>query len=272
MVSNQFRGELNVMDRQIIFGIIISLLSSLAYAGERTVPVGLKLIKLQKVRNFSETCIYNEVMNYSVYPPFGNAHGRSTNVHETVHGINSYLRNQHHKEHLNGFYAGRGYAVLVKNPNLRLRHIKEYVPHSLRGYRFKLYFEQQLGDWDDTPTYHIDEWSAYIAGAESAVDDAIQNINKEKSDSVSGALEFSIYCTALAMATKDLDPAYWENELQLKQIINYFLIKAEKIFFEGKDLYPSKQQDILLNNLRNSDDAKNIRNFLNTEFQGIFIN
>lgn len=262
------------MDKRLIFIVVLSFFySCIIYANDRVVPVGLSLIKLQKVRDLPDTCIYNQVMNYSISKPFGDAHGRSTNVHETVHGINSYLRNKHYKENCNGFYAGNGYGIIVVNPKLRLRQVQNYVPHSLRGYRYKLYFEKQLGDWDDTPTYHIDEWSAYIAGAESAVDDAIQNIGiKEKSDSVSGSLEFSIYCVALAMATKDLDKEYWKNNKQLKHTIKYFLIKAEKIFFEGKDLYPSKQQDILLQNLREHEDSKNIREFLISEFEGIFIN
>lgn len=256
----------------IVFFLILGISCSFSMGADRTVPIGLKLIKLKKYKNFTEDSVYNQVMNYSESPPFGDEHGRATNVHETVHGINSYIRNKFYKEKMNGFYAGSGYGILVKNPKLRLRQIRDYVPHSLRGYRFKLYFEQQLGDWDDTPTYHIDEWSAYIAGAECAVDDANRDILlKERSDSVSGALEFSIYCTALAMATKDLDKPYWDSEEQLKQAINYFLIKAEKVFSEGQELFPSKAQDLLLYNLRNSEDAKSVRDFLMTEFGGIFV-
>lgn len=263
------------MDRRsLISSIILSLffIASFSSGGDRITPVGLELIKLEKVRNLPETCVYNQVMNYSVSKPFGDAHGRSTNVHETVHGINSYIRNKHYKENVNGIYAGNGYGIIVANPKLRLRQIQNYVPHSLRGYRYNLYFVKQLGDWDDTPTYHLDEWSAYIAGAESAVDDAVQKIGViERSDSVSGALEFSIYCTALAMATKDLDKDYWKNNPQLKNTINYFLIKAEKVFFEGKDYYPSKGQENLLKNLRESEDAKHMREFLISDFQGIFV-
>lgn len=258
----------------IIYCFLIFVINSFSSAngGDRVIPLRPNFIKLEKFRDLSETCVYNEVMNYSKSKPFGDEHGRSTNVHETVHGINSYIRNQYYKEKMNGFYAGNGYGIILKNPNLKLRHIKNYVPHSVRGYRYKLYFEDQLIYWDDTPTYHIDEWSAYIAGAESAVDDAVQKIGiKEKSDSVSGSLEFSIYCTALAMATKDLDKEYWQNNNQLKQTINYFLIKAEKVFFEGKDLYPSTKQEILLKNLRENEDTKYIREFLISEFQGIFI-
>jgi hypothetical protein len=266
------------MDRRSIIISIISLffIGSFVSGADRVAPVGLELIKLEKVRNLPDTCVYNDVMNYSVSKPFGDAHGRSTNVHETIHGINSYLRNKAVKEtknyKLNGFYAGNGYGIIVENPNLRLRQVRDYVPNSVRGYRFKLYFEQQLGDWDDTPTYHMDEWAAYIGGAESAVDDYNNKIiDPEKSDSVSGSLEFSIYCTVLAMAVKELDKKYWEENLQFKYAINYYLIKAEKVFFEGQDKFPSKKQDLLLQNLRNSTDTEIMRDFLKQEFQGIFI-
>lgn len=252
--------------------IIFILYPSAANCAERGFPIGLNLIKLKKYRDHTETSIYNEVMNYSKDLPFGDEHGRPTNVHETVHGINSSIRNDFYKDKVNGFYAGNGYCILIKNPKLKLRQIKNYIPDALKGYRFKLYFEDQLGDWDDTPTYHIDEWSAYIAGAECAVDDAKNNIyHKQKEDSVSGALEFSIYCTALCMATKDLDKEYWNDNCQMKQAINYYLIKAEKVFFEGQTMFPSEKQDKLLYSLRNHEDAKNIRDFLAQEFGGVFV-
>lgn len=264
------------MDVQKLLIIICCIISGYnGLANDRIVPLELQLIKLEKFRNIPETSVYNQIMNYSKESPFSDEHGRSTSSHETVHGINSYLRNKYKREtkkNVNGFYCGNGYGIIIENPKFRLRQIAQYVPHSLRGYRFKMYFESQLGDWDDTPTYPIDEWASYIAGAETAVDDAVvQERPREKSDCVSGSLEFSIYCVGLAMATKDLDPDYWNNKHQLKYAVNYFLIKAEKVFFEGKDIFPSAKQEALLNNLKNSKDAENIRQFLKTEFQGVFI-
>lgn len=257
--------------------VILSILftNSNICAIDREVPIHLDLILIEKFRELPENSVYNDIMNHSKSPPFGDKHGRNTNAHETVHGINSYLRNKYMKElkkNINGFYAGNGYGILLENPNLRLRHVAPYVPQSVRGYRYPLYFEKQLQDWDDTPTYHIDEWAAYIAGAECSVDDFNNKIiYSEKSDSVSGSLEFAIYCTALALAVKDMDKNYWENNTQFRAVIQYFLIKAEKVFFEGKDLFPSQKQDLLLNNLRNSEDCTEFRKFLKEEFQGVFI-
>ena len=70
---------------------------------------------------------------------------------------------------------------------------------------------------------------------------------------------------------KDIDKNYWDNNTQFRATIQYFLIKAEKVFFEGKDLFPSQKQDLLLNNLRNSEDCEEFRAFLKKEFQGVFI-
>lgn len=265
--------------KRIIQVLIICLSSILVndytFCADREVPVHLDLILVEKFRDLPSVSVYNDIMNHSKSAPFGDRHGRSTNAHETVHGINSYLRNKYSQElkkNINGFYAGNGYGILLDNPDLRLRQVAPYVPKSVRGYRYPLYFEKQLVDWDDTPTYHIDEWAAYIAGAECSVDDFNNKIiYSEKSDSVSGSLEFSIYCTALALAIKDIDTNYWDNNTQFRATIQYFLIKAEKVFFEGKDLFPSQKQDLLLNNLRNSEDCEEFRAFLKKEFQGVFI-
>jgi hypothetical protein len=242
----------------------------------RVISIGLRLIELKKHKNILPSDIfYNEVMSYSHEEPFGDKHGRSTNVHETVHGINAWIRNtykQKYKKNINGFYAGSGRGVLVENPPLTIRDIIPFIPECVRGYRYNLYFVKQLGDWNEVPTYPIDEWSAYISGAECAVDDAIRNLkNKEKSDAVSGALEFSIYCSALALATKTRCKDYWETNEQFRNVINYYLIKSEKVFSEGRDFFPSEKQDTLLLNLREKSETKELREFLLEYFDGIFV-
>lgn len=242
--------------------------------GDRSVSVGLVLVDIPVYRELSPAdTVYNDILSHSKQKPFGDAHGRSTNAHETVHGINSEIRLEYvkTKKNINAFYAGAGKGIILENPNLTIRDIVPYIPEILRGYRFNLYFVKQLGHWNDIPTYPMDEWSAYIAGAECAVDDAEKGLPIEKSDSVSGSLEFSIYCTALALATKNKDPEYWKNNQQFKNAIQYYLIKSERIFFKGREKYPAKEQDMLLDQLRNHDDAKQLRDILLTEFQGVFV-
>ena len=240
----------------------------------RTISVGLKLVNITPHNHTHSKDIYSTIISHSKQKPFGDKYGRSTNAHETVHGINSELRQlyrKNFKHNINALYAGGGCGVIIKNPAIKLRDVVPYIPNILRGYRYNLYFVKQLGDWDEVPTYPMDEWSAYIAGAECAVDDVGRGIAAEKSDCVSGVLEFSIYCTALALSIRNKDTEYWKEHTQFKDTIQYFLIKSEKTFFEGQDIFPFKEQNELLKNLREHPDASDLRNFLLTEFQGVFV-
>ena len=206
---------------------------------------------------------------------FDATYGRSTQAHETVHVINSFMRNRMFKKghkRANTFYCGNGKAVMVENPNISIRHVSRFVPGVLRGGRYNLYFVEQLQYWDDTPTYIMDEWSAYIAGAEVGVEDFLDNgLPKEKSDIVCGALEFSIYSVALCMATKECDPQYWLSDERLKDSVKYLLIRAEKVYFRGCEHFPSEKQSRLLESLRFDKEASDVRNFLVNEFDSIFI-
>ena len=53
--------------------------------------------------------------------------------------------------------------------------------------------------------------------------------------------------------------------------IKFFLVRSEKVFFEGRFIFPSERQENLLNNLQNHPKAKPIRDFLIEEFNGVFI-
>lgn len=242
----------------------------------RTISVGLLLVDLDQYHTVQpKHMIYSQVLSYSKNKGFGDADGRSTNIHETVHMINSALRNKYKqllKKNVNGFYADNGKGIIVENPpSITMRDIIPNIPEILRCYRYELYFVKQLGHWNEVPTYPMDEWTAYIAGAECAVDDVANGISLPKSDYVSGALEFSIYCTALAMTVKEKNPDYWRKNEQFKNAIKYFLIKSEKVFAEGHIQFPSDKQSLLLYNLRNHQNAAKLRNFLLLEFEGIFV-
>jgi hypothetical protein len=238
----------------------------------RSTPINIPIIKLKDYHNLPKDTIYSEVLSYSKNRPFGDHHGRVTNVHETVHSINNYLNNAFALKKVRGFYAGNGMGILLQQPQLKLENVIVYIPESLRGYRYKTYFVNSLKYWNEIPFYPIDEWSAYISGAECALDDYSNNIKAtEKLDSVSGTLEFSIYCVALSMCVKQNQENYWYTYPEFKNAIHLFLIKSEKLFFDGRYIFPSLDQEKLLHNLLNNDECLYIRNFLITEFDGIFI-
>jgi hypothetical protein len=73
------------------------------------------------------------------------------------------------------------------------------------------------------------------------------------------------------MAIKNKDPKYWKDNNQFKNTMKFFLVKAEKVFLEGANIFKSERQDILFNNLRKSEDAIHIRKFLMEEFDGVFL-
>jgi len=235
----------------------------------RSTPIDIDIFKLEQKKQLEPKTVYNDLINCYT-KPFGDMYGRPTNVHETVHGVNSTLSNL--KNGYRAFYCGHCRAIWLKEPNITMQDIIPNIPDILKDYRYSLYFISQLKYWNNVGLYPVDEWSAYIAGAECAVEDHQNQIKtKEKADSVSGTLEFSIYCTALAKTVKEKDKEYWDNYPQFKNSIQFFLIKSEKVFFDGRYIFPSERQEVLLKNLQEHDDANSIRDFLKTEFNGVFI-
>jgi len=237
---------------------------------------GIDFIYVPQYRTMDGDSVYSDVLSHSKQKPHGDHDGRYTNVHETAHGIHNELRNQYKliiKLPINVFYCLNGKAVIVDDPKIKIRHISPYIPEVLRSSRFKIYLIEQIQYWDDVPTYIFDEWTCYILGAECAVDDYQKKKPLEKTNAVSGALEFSIYSIGLAMAVKDHDPIFWKNNTNFKSFIKYNLIRAEKAFSAGADVpeFRNKEQDRLQQALLKDKDAEPIRQFLKTEFDGIFV-
>jgi hypothetical protein len=256
----------------IVVFLIIVISSKVGYSQQIK---GLDFVDIPQYRELLPLdMIYHQVISRSRSAPFGDIDGRSSNIHETVHGINNELRNNYKKEYrknVNAFYAGNGKGIVVENPKIMMTDIIPSIPESLRGYRYNLYFTKQIRYWNDIPTYVVDEWSAYIAGAECAVDDFNRNIPQPKSDYVSGTLEFSIYALCFAITVKENDQVYWTNNVQFKEMIRYYLIKSEKTFMEGYELFPSEKQTLMIENLKHHKDAEGLRKFLFKEFDGIFL-
>lgn len=237
----------------------------------------IEFVKIPKIRDINDKCtIFSDVLSHSPQKPWGNDGGRHINVHETAHGIHSDLRNEYEKllkYRLNAFYSLNGNVIILKESNITIRHVVKFVPLKLRSYRWNLYFVEKLPDWNDQPSYILDEWVAYILGSKCAVEDNNKNIATIKSDAVSGCLDFSIYAVAFAMAVKTHDNEYWKNNPQFKEVIKYYLIQAEKTLGEGLEIeaFNSEQQDNLYRNFLYDQEAKDIRQFLLDHFDGIFI-
>ncbi len=155
--------------------------------------------------------------------------------HETTHGINSDIRNNHNDTggRANGFYVLENRGVVVQEPNIRKADALPFIPQALQGSRHQLYMIEQTA-WDDTPTYVFDEWTAYINGAMVGVDEVERNIYRGQwTDGVYGALEFVVYSMAIAMATEQKDPAYFASNTQFKEFVAFNTRRAMTVYRKG---------------------------------------
>lgn len=221
----------------------------------------MELISLKKYRDFQDSNIlYADLMKSSKNPVTNES--RSTNAHETSHMISSQLRNEN-KGNLNGFYYNDSSAILIDQPNLTIKDVSAYVPNNLRGYRYKLYFVDQLKYWNDSPLYIMEEWNCYRIGGSVAVIDHQQNKDIERTDAVAGAFEFMIYSTALYMAIRDYDPVYFKNNKQFSFFYNYLLGYSDAVFTQGRKIpaYKSQKSDELYEEYNNSKEGEDFTNF-----------
>jgi hypothetical protein len=236
----------------------------------------LFLTDVDRHRGIEERTVYGDVLSHSFGEPYGDRYGRRINVHETSHGITSELRNFYEKvlnRKLNVFYILNSKCIVLEESNIEMRLVTKYIPESLRSYRYNLYFVKGIVDWNDMPSYIIDEWNSYILASKSSVEDFHNGLVTEKVDAVSGCLDFSIYAVCFAMAVKENNTEYWNSYPQFKNTIKYLLIQAEKTFGEGMKInnFRNSAQNELFNKLQNSNEASKIRDFLSEEFDGIFL-
>ena len=237
-----------------------------------------EFVKVPVLKQHSEKSVYGDVMSHSQERPFGDQNGRSTNAHETAHGIHSYLRNKYTspQKRVNGFYALDGRGVIVQEPKLRKNQIANFVPKSFREFcadRYNLYVTGQR-EWDDTPLYIYDEWTAYIIGAKCNVEDVQAGRYRGGwTDGVAGSLDFSMFAIATAMAVKQHDPQYWETNTQFRNYTIWALKEAQKNFEVGRTMSQFKwdKQDSLLNKFLTSSDAAAMRKFTAENLNGAWL-
>ena len=232
----------------------------------------LNYIRLSQHRNINDiNYIYSDVLNYSKSIPFGDNHGRYTNTHETSHGISSEIRSKYRTQYtypINGIYLLFGKGMLLREPNILITDISKNIPISVRGYRYKTYFIDQTKYWNKQPLYILEEWNCYILGAECAVVDWQNETSLEKTDAVSGALEFAVYSLALAKTVYEEDKNYWLENQDFKDLIEYNLLRAYHVYSIGKniDAFRFSEQDMIYDTFQTNKELKDLRVFAKKYF------
>lgn len=234
-----------------------------------------EFVSVPKFRNSEPDSVFGDVLSHSQENPFGGK-DRATNAHETGHGIHSYLRNKYTSElgkKVNGFYLLQDRGAIIEEPKMRKSDIAKFIPKSLHSYRYSLYIAGQR-EWDDTPLYIYDEWNAYILGGKTNVDDVEKGRYKgEWVDGVSGCIDFSFYAIATAMAVKQHDPTYWNNNKQYRDFTIWNLKEAQKTYTVGHKIkwFKWDKQDALMKAFLISPDASAMRKFVAENLDGVWL-
>jgi hypothetical protein len=138
-----------------------------------------------------------------------------TNAHETLHFLNSEVRNGTIAND-NTMYFGNGVAALIPEPATKPAVVQNYIPASLKSeILYQTYLvKQSEGDWKDYMLYLFDEWSAYRWGSKVANEmiAAKTEVNfGDRSCIHDGASLFIIFGSSAVLALSDKEPAYLSN-------------------------------------------------------------
>lgn len=122
-----------------------------------------KWIKIQPLRQAGDTFL-SDIVSQCPNPEVYRDSDTVTTGHESVHGVNSRIRNMN--PGYNGYYFLNGDAYIVRTPkNVTLSSVAWNTPQEWRGKIYNLYLIQQQQYWNDSPLYVLDECTAYLAGA-----------------------------------------------------------------------------------------------------------
>lgn len=159
----------------------------------------------------------NHCANYSYFRTPGS---KITSVHECIHGIASQIR----QGRTNGFYLLNNQAIRLAEPAGRKSDCIRFIPANMRYGRFGLYVAGQK-EWDDSPLYIFDEWTAYRNGAVCLLhEDGSEGLN---TDYLFGPIEFATYGLATAMAAQRQDITDFTKWLLADVLELYQLGKAK---------------------------------------------
>lgn len=151
-------------------------------------------------------------------------HDLVTSAHELSHGIASETRQQV-GANCNAFYCLNNNVFICREPRLRKHQVCAYVPQNLRGDVWGLYMAGQQ-EWDDKPTYILDEWIAYINGAMTGRE--IPTGNRSTDADIRHCVEFAGYASALLVAIEQLDPQY-PDKAKLEDFVAYNIKRTMKL-------------------------------------------
>ena len=144
-----------------------------------------------------------------------------TNAHEWTHQIHADIRRKHCQKNENGFLVPSLGQKILKEPPISKSSIAFSIPGALKGDHFNHYVVDSK-DWENKPTYLIDEWIAYINGAKAGLELRRQDSNYSRKLS-SGLIELQSYSNILVKAVQNNSSTFFYSKegKKLKEIVRH---------------------------------------------------
>ena len=203
-----------------------------------------------------------------------------TYAHEATHGLNSCIANKYGMgDSLAGFYLLNGKGIYLSNKISMSRYsIAEsgLIPQTFRNLdetkRYDTYITRQEKELTSkSPLYIFDEWVAYINDAS----EAINLLENKKSLSGAqgqtsigaGAVEFTVYSTAVGLALEKQEPSYLKEEPKFLALYKYLAdVVAKKIITSSHNQVIDYKVKEYWNNFKTDSSAQDLRSWIIKNF------
>lgn len=217
----------------LAFGIVFCLATSFPVQNHRSNPnYGTVLTDI--INHLPDTDRYNDA-----YQRYIKAGDLVTAGHEWTHFINEALTLKAGVNKSAYYLLNDTSQVLSDSTGLR-GHVP-YVPQSLRGELYDLYFVENRSNADIDPFYLFDEWSAYMNDVTVAVDQlkSKRSLNTTEPTvqphTAGNVLEFMFYGFATGMAVQKYDHEYYVSGdgKEMMEFIQSNAVRSMKIYREA---------------------------------------
>ncbi len=244
---------------------------------EPTPPTNAKfdwrqVIKLDKIPTYAfsgnsfGSATYRDIMEHTPASQRFLTSGRSTQAHESQHGLVSVMRNATRVDD-GFFYFEAGTGAYVLQPKKVMAKVKDYVGARFKQEardRYDLYLVKQATSWPEV-LYLFDEWNAYVATARTSIE-LVQagQWDNENSDPFDGLADFLYFCSAAVVTLHDLDPTFIEQNIQFKATYAMLVEQSQKLISEGTKINLFKNSVSLrrVEMLKRDDESARIRKTL----------
>lgn len=148
------------------------------------------------------TDLYYRVKNPNYFADPQEPNDLVTHVHELTHGVSNRL---HASTVKHGIYVLDGKGIVLRHPKVTIEQIANSIPKDQRGQIYNLYMVQQRKDWNNSPIYLADEWTAYVHGSLAHKQ---LGLGSKRKETYAHAREMESYCRAMVKVIEAKDPNY----------------------------------------------------------------